>query len=159
MNLSIRENKLSSEHNKLNKNQRRHKAIYNHKVRGPSYRNEQEVLLDTPVVPIGQNPKFISPWRAPYAILKCFNDVNYQIQEVSTRKESVLNYDRLKPFRRKPRQRTSQPEKKFLKLRLQTLVYRPEIGRLVLQLLRMISIIPTAPSGHLYQHLNTLRLP
>ena len=60
------------------------------------------MLLHTPVVPVGQSPKFFSPWRSPYTILKCLNDVNYQIKEISTGKESVVHYDRLKPFRRKP---------------------------------------------------------
>ena len=86
----------------LNKNQRRRNAIYNHKVHGPTYRDGQEVLLHTPVVPVGQSPKFFSPWRGPYTILKCLNDVNYQIKEASTGKESVVHYDRLKPFRRRP---------------------------------------------------------
>ena len=86
----------------LNKNQRRRNAIYNHKVHGPTYRDGQEVLLHTPVVPVGQSPKFFSPWRGPYTILKCLNDVNYQIKEVSTGKESVVHYDRLKPFRKRP---------------------------------------------------------
>ena len=53
----------------------------------------------------------------------------------------------------------SQPEKKLLKLRLQPLIYQLKIRRLVLQLVKMISIIPTALSGHLYQHLNICRLP
>ena len=86
----------------LNKNQRRRNAIYNHKVHGPTYRDGQEVLLHTPAVPVGQSPKFFSPWRSPYTILKCLNDVNHHIKEVSTGKESVVHYDRLKPFRRKP---------------------------------------------------------
>ena len=42
----------------LNKNQRRRNAIYNHKVHGPTYRDGQEGLLHTPVVPVGQSFKF-----------------------------------------------------------------------------------------------------
>ena len=34
--------------------------------------------------------------------MKCLNDVNYKIKEVSTGKESVVHYDRVKPFRRNP---------------------------------------------------------
>ena len=86
----------------LNKNQRRRNAIYNHKVHGRTYRDGQEVLLHTPVVPVGHSPKFNSPWRGPYTILNSLIDVNYQINEVSTGKESVVHYDRLKSFRRKP---------------------------------------------------------
>ena len=45
---------------------------------------------------------FFSPWRGPNTILKCLNDVNYQMKEVSTEKESVVHYGRLKPLRTKP---------------------------------------------------------
>ena len=83
-------------------NQRRRNVIYNHKVHGPTYPDGQEVLLHTPVVPVGQSVNFFSPWRGPYSILKCLNDVNYQTKEVSTGMESVVHYDHLKPFRRKP---------------------------------------------------------
>ena len=100
----------------LNQNQRRRHAIYNHKVLGTNYRDGQEVLLQTPVVPVGQNLKFFSPWRGPNTILKCLIDVNYQIKEASTGKESMFHYDRLKPFGRKPptsniptRQKTPEP--------------------------------------------------
>ena len=103
----------------LNTNQRRRHAIYNHKVHGPFYRDGQEVLLHTPVVPVGQSLKFFSPWRGPYTILKCLNDVNNQIKEASTGTEPVIHYDRLKPFRRF-RLRTTQPDKKHLKLGLQS---------------------------------------
>ena len=75
----------------LNKDQRRRNNIYNHKVHGPTYRDGQEVLLPTPVVPVGRSPKFFSTWRGPYTILKCLNDVNYQIKEVSTGKNPWYN--------------------------------------------------------------------
>ena len=44
----------------LNKNQRRRNVLYNHKVHGPTYRDGQEVLLHTPVVPVGQSLSFLA---------------------------------------------------------------------------------------------------
>ena len=86
----------------LNKNQKRRNALYNQRVHGPLYEDGQKVLLHSPAVPVGQTAKFSSPWRGPYVIVQCLNDVTYQIRELSTNKESVVHYDRLKPFFEKP---------------------------------------------------------
>ena len=74
----------------LNFNQRRRNAIYNRKVHGPTYQVDQKVLLHNPVVPVGKSPKFFSPWKGPYVILQCFNDVTYRIQEIATQKELLF---------------------------------------------------------------------
>ena len=71
----------------INKNQKRRNAIYNEKIHGPTYEQGQKVLLHTPVVPVGQTTKFHNPWRGPYVILDCFNDVTYKIGELTTSKE------------------------------------------------------------------------
>ena len=86
----------------LNFNQRRRNAIYNRKVHGPTYQVDQKVLLHNPVVPVGKSPKFFSPWKGPYVILQCLNDVTYRIQEIATQKELVVHYDRLKLFHEPP---------------------------------------------------------
>ena len=86
----------------INKNQKRRNAIYNEKIHGPTYEQGQKVLLHTPVVPVGQTTKFHNPWRGPYVILDCFNEVTYKIRELSTSKELIVHYDRLKPFGEKP---------------------------------------------------------
>ena len=86
----------------LNFNQRRRNALYNRKVQGPTYQVNQKVLLPNPVVPVGKSPKFFSPWKGPYVILQCLNDVTYCIQEIATRKELVVHYDRLKLFHEPP---------------------------------------------------------
>ena len=86
----------------LNFNQRRRNAICNRKVHGPTYKVDQKVLLHIPVVPVGKSPKFFSPWKGPYVILQCPNDVIYRIQEIATQKELVVQYDRLKIFHESP---------------------------------------------------------
>ena len=86
----------------LNFNQRRRNAIYNRKVHGPTYQVDQKVFLHNPVVPVGNSPKFFSPWKGPYVILQCLNDVTYRIQEIPTQKELVVHYDRLKLFHELP---------------------------------------------------------
>ena len=88
--------------NNLNKNQLRRNALYNKKVHGPTYEEGQKVLLHNPAVPVGKTKKFFSPWRGPYIILKCLNEVTYKIQEISTKKELVVHYDRLKVFHEQP---------------------------------------------------------
>ena len=82
----------------LHQNQTRRNALYNQKVHGPTYENGQKVLLHNPAVSVGQTPKLSSPWRGPYIILDCLNDVTYKIREIATNKESVVHYDRLKLF-------------------------------------------------------------
>ena len=86
----------------LNFNQRRRNALYNRKVHGPTYQVNQTFLLHNPVVPVGKSPKFFSPWKGPYVILQCLNDVTYRIQKIATQKELVVHYDRLKLFHEPP---------------------------------------------------------
>ena len=82
----------------LNFYQRRRNAIYNRKVHGPTYQVNQKVLLHNPIVPVGKSRKFFSPWKGPFVILQCLNDVTYRIQEIATPKKLVVHYDRLKLF-------------------------------------------------------------
>ena len=63
---------------------------------------DQKVLLHNPVVPVGKSHKFFSPWKGPYVILQCLNDVTYRIQEIARQKELIVHYDRLKPFHEPP---------------------------------------------------------
>ena len=86
----------------LNFNQRRRNAIYNWKVHGPTYQVNQNVLVHNPVAPVGKSPNFFNPWKGPYVILQCLNDVTYRIQELATQKELVVHYDRLKLFHEPP---------------------------------------------------------
>ena len=71
---------------------------YNKKFHGPLYEARLKVLLHSPVVPVGKTPKFFTPWKGPQVI----NDVTYRIQDLHTKKELVVHYDRLKPFKDPP---------------------------------------------------------
>ena len=142
----------------LNKNERQRNAIKNHKVHDCRYKDGQEVPLRTPVIPVGQSPHFFSQSRGPHTTVKCLNDVNYQIK--SQHRNRIRGT--LRRFETVPKEASDdeRPNRGSLrKLRLRLLMYKPEVKRLHLPLLKMISIIVTAPSGHLYQHLNTFRLP
>ena len=78
--------------------QRRRNNLYNKRVHGPTYKEGEYVLLHYPVVQPGKSPKLASPWRGPYEILKCLNDVNYKIKEMTTGKVQVVHYDRMKRY-------------------------------------------------------------
>ena len=76
--------------------QRRRNNQYNKCVHSLTYKEGEHVLLHYPVVQSGKSPKLSSPWRGPYEILKCLNDVNFKIKELSTGKVKVVHYDRMK---------------------------------------------------------------
>ena len=78
--------------------QLRRSALYNREVHGPVYKEGDFVLLHYPVTPPGCSPELSSPWRGPYRIIKCLNDVNYKIEEISNGKQLVVHYDRLKQY-------------------------------------------------------------
>ena len=78
--------------------QHRRNNLYNKRVHSPTYKEGEHVLLHYPVVQPGKSPKLSSPWRDPYEILKCLNDVNYRIKELTTGKVQVVQYDRMKRY-------------------------------------------------------------
>ena len=86
----------------LNFNQKRCNAMYSRKVHGPAYQVDQQVLLHNPVFPVGKSHKFFSPWKGPYVILQCLNDVTSRIQEIATQKELIVHYDHLELFHEPP---------------------------------------------------------
>ena len=78
--------------------QRRRNILYNKRVHGPTYKEGEHVLLPYTVVQPGKSPKLSSPRRGPYEILKCLNDGNYKIKELTTGKVQVVHYDRMKRY-------------------------------------------------------------
>ena len=82
----------------LDEKQKRRNAIYNKKVHGPTYKEGQTVLLYHPVLAVGTTSKFASPWKGPYVIEKCLNDVTFRIKEENSAKQQIVHYDRLKPI-------------------------------------------------------------
>ena len=82
----------------LNEKQKRRNAIYNKKVHGPTYKEGQNVLLYHPVIAVGTTSKLASPWKGPYIIEKCLNDVTFRNKEENTAKQQIVHYDTLKPI-------------------------------------------------------------
>ena len=82
----------------MNEKQKRRNAIYNEKVHGPTYKEGQKVLLHHPAIVVGTTSKCASPWKGPYVIEKCLNDVTFKIREENSSKQQIVHYDRLKPF-------------------------------------------------------------
>ena len=82
----------------LNEKQKRRIAIYNKKVQGPAYKEGKKFLLYHPAVAVGTTSKFATPWKEPYVIGKCLNDVTFKIKEENTSKQQIVHYDRVKPF-------------------------------------------------------------
>ena len=78
--------------------QLRRSALYNGKVHGPVYKEGNCVLPHYPVTPLNCSAKLSSHWCGPYRIIKCLNDVNYKIEEISNRKQLVVHYDRLQRY-------------------------------------------------------------
>ena len=82
--------------------QQRRNALNNCILHGPRYNPGDNVWLHSSVIPRGLSPKFLSPWKSPYTILQCFNDVTYKIKISVNQKETIVQYDRLKPFVQRP---------------------------------------------------------
>ena len=78
--------------------QRRRNNLHNKRVHGPIYKEGEHVLLHYLVVQPEKSPKLSSPWRGPYEILKCLNNVNYKIKELTTGKVQVVHFDRTKRY-------------------------------------------------------------
>ena len=82
----------------LNEKQKRRNAIFNKEVHGPTYKEGQNVLLYHPAIAVSTTSKFASPWKGPYVIERCLNDVTFKIEEENSSKQQIVHYDRLKPF-------------------------------------------------------------
>ena len=82
--------------------QLRRNALYNSKFHGPRYKPGDNVWLHSSVIPKGLSPKLSSPWEGPYKIVQCLEDVTYKIKNTVNQKETIVHYDRLKPFVQRP---------------------------------------------------------
>ena len=71
----------------LKKKQKRRNATYNKKVHGPKYKEGQKILLYHPAIAVGTTSKFASPWKRPYVIEKCLNDVTFRIKDENISKQ------------------------------------------------------------------------
>ena len=78
---------------------------------GPIYKEHEMVPLLYPFAKVGCSAKSASPWRGPYQIIKCLSDVRFLIEEVGTKKQQVVEYDRLKRYHGTPSVSTNAPER------------------------------------------------
>ena len=77
----------------------RAKARYDLRTDSQKYDPGDRVWLYNPQRKKGVSPKLTCPWRGPYVILTCINDVVYRVKEGSHGKPLIVHSDRLKPFR------------------------------------------------------------
>ena len=80
----------------------RRNVLYKSKLHGPRYKPDENVWLHSSVIPKGLSPKFSTPWKGPYTILQCLNDVTYKIKNTADQKETIVRYDRSKPLVQRP---------------------------------------------------------
>ena len=66
-------------------------------VLGPRNREGDYILLLYAVTVTGHKFLFSSIWKSPYGILKSINDVNYKNEELKSRKQMCVHYNRFKP--------------------------------------------------------------
>ena len=71
-------------------------------MHGPRYKPGDSFWLHSSVNPKGLSPKLSSPWKGPYTIVQCLNDVTYKIKNTANQKETIVHYDRTKPFVQRP---------------------------------------------------------
>ena len=64
----------------------------------PHTKKANRCSFTTPLFNLEKVQKLSSPWRGPYKVLKCLNDVNYKIKDVTTGKVQVVHYDRMKRY-------------------------------------------------------------
>ena len=82
----------------MNEKQKRRNALYKKKNHGRTYKEEKKVLLYHPAIAVRTTSKFASPWKGPYVVENCLNDVTFRITEENSSKQESVQYDRLKPF-------------------------------------------------------------
>ena len=62
--------------------QLRRTALYNSKLHGIRYKPGDNVWLHSSVTPKGLSPKLSSPWKGPYTIVQCLNDVTLKKSKI-----------------------------------------------------------------------------
>ena len=72
--------------------------MFDKKIYGPSYKEQDLVLVHSPVVKTGQSTKLKSHWSGPYVITKKINDVNFIVQNSNNGKKSIVHYDRINHY-------------------------------------------------------------
>ena len=75
----------------------RQKRLYDKKVHGKPFQEDDLVWLHATVVPRGVGRKLHRPWSGPFRIVKKLSDSVYRLQNVrSSRHRIIVHFDRLK---------------------------------------------------------------
>ena len=76
----------------------RQKEIYDQRVHGKPFEENDLVWLHTKVVPKGVGRKLHRPWSGPFCIIKRISNSIYRLKSLhSPRRRLVVHFDRLKP--------------------------------------------------------------
>ena len=78
--------------------QERQKTYYDRSTFGPQYEVGDLVMVFNATIKNGQTRKLKSFYSGPQAIREIINDLNFVIEDVKTKKQQKVHYDRLKRF-------------------------------------------------------------
>ena len=74
------------------------KTYYERSTFGPQYEVGDLVMVINPTIKTGQTKKFKSFYSGPQVIREIINNLNFVIEDVKTKKQQKIHYDRLKRF-------------------------------------------------------------
>ena len=78
--------------------QERQKTYYDRSTFGPQCEVGDLVMVFNPTIKKGQTKKFKSFYSGPQVIREIINDLKFVIEDVKTKKQQKVHYDRLKRF-------------------------------------------------------------
>ena len=78
--------------------QKRQKTYYDRSTFGPQYEVGDSVMVFNPTMKTGQTKNIKSLDSGPQVIREIINDLNFVIEDVKTKKQQKVHYDRLKRF-------------------------------------------------------------
>ena len=78
--------------------QERQKSYYDRCTFGPQYKVGDLVMVFKPTIKTGQIKKFKSFYSGPQVIREIINNLNFVVEDVKTKKQQKVHYDRLKGF-------------------------------------------------------------
>ena len=78
--------------------QERQKTYYDRSTFGPQYEVGDLVMVFNPTKKNGQTKKFKTFYSGPQVIREIISNLNFVIEDVKTKKQQKVHYDRLKRF-------------------------------------------------------------
>ena len=82
---------------KLSTGHKRQKEIYDKKIHGDAYEENDLVWLHNPAIPKGKSKKLHHPWTGPYRVIKKLSECDYRIKHDNGKKPPmVVHFNRLK---------------------------------------------------------------